>query len=75
LLGTFNTLEKLTTITVPTLVVAGRQDGITPPDSGAERIARILPNAELTIFENSAHYPFIEEEAAFFDALSSWLDK
>ncbi|MEM9349522.1 MAG: alpha/beta fold hydrolase [Pseudomonadota bacterium] len=32
-----------------------------------------LPNATLMIFEESAHYPFIEEEAAFFEALDAWL--
>jgi len=75
LLGTFNTLEKLASIQAPTLVVAGRHDGITPPEPGSERIASVLPNADLMIFENSGHYPFIEEESAFFDALSMWLDK
>ena len=73
LLGTFNTLEKLERIPVPSLVIAGRHDGITPPEPGAERIAKSLPNAELVIFENSGHYPFIEEETEFFDTLSKWL--
>lgn len=73
LLGGFNTLEKLPSIDTRTLVIAGRHDGITPPDAGATRIADLLPNATLMIFENSGHYPFIEEEASFFDALAEWL--
>lgn len=73
LLTSFNTLEKLANISVPTLVVAGRHDGITPPEPGAERIAKSLPNAQLNIFENSGHYPFIEEENAFFEVLTKWL--
>jgi len=74
LLGTYNTLDKLANIDVPAMVIAGQHDGITPPEPGAERIAKILPKAELMIFENSGHYPFIEEESAFFSALSKWLD-
>lgn len=73
LLGTFNTLEKLPNITTPTLVIAGRHDGITPPEPGAERIAAAIPGADLAIFENSGHYPFIEEQEPFFAALKKWL--
>lgn len=75
LLGSFNMLEKLPQIEVPALVMAGRHDGITPPEPGAERIADLMPNATLVVFENSAHYPFIEEEAAFFGSLEEWLDR
>lgn len=73
LLGSFNTLEKLPNISTRTLVIAGRHDGITPVDAGAARIAELLPNATLIIFEDSGHYPFIEEETAFFEALTDWL--
>lgn len=75
LLGTFNMLEKLPNVTVRTLVIGGRHDGITPPEPGAERIASLVPKAELVIFENSGHYPFIEESEAFFSTLSGWLAK
>ena len=73
LLGSFNVLADLPNITTRALVIAGRHDGITPPEPGAERIASLLPNAELRVFEASGHYPFIEEEDAFFNALGSWL--
>ncbi|MEM9708298.1 MAG: alpha/beta hydrolase [Pseudomonadota bacterium] len=73
LLGTFNMLEALPKVSTRALVVAGRHDGITPPEPGAERIAGLLPNAELKMFEASGHYPFVEEEADFFAALSAWL--
>ncbi len=75
LLGNFNMLEKLASIEMPTLVVAGRHDGITPPGPGAERIASLMPNATLLVFEDSGHYPFIEEQKAFFSALSEWMAK
>ena len=75
LLDRFNTLEKLPAINVPALVMSGRHDPITPPEPGSERIAGLLPNAELAIFEGSGHYPFIEEQYAFFERLKTWLTR
>lgn len=75
LLGSFNMLDKLPDITVPTLAMGGRFDGITPPEPGVERIAQLMPQASVVIFENSAHYPFIEEQEAFFATLSEWLNR
>jgi pimeloyl-ACP methyl ester carboxylesterase len=34
-----------------------------------------MPNAEVVIFEDSGHYPFIEEEAKFFEVLYTWLNR
>ncbi|MEP1206672.1 MAG: alpha/beta fold hydrolase [Rhizobiaceae bacterium] len=73
LLKDFNLLSALPGIQTPTLVISGRHDGITPPGPGTERIAALLPNAELVILEDSGHYPFIEQQDAFFKALQSWL--
>lgn len=73
LLGTFNMLDALPKIETRTLVISGRHDPITPPGQGAERIASLLPNASLVVFENSAHYPFIEEQEAFFSTLNKWM--
>ena len=73
MLGSYNTLDDLGKITAPTLAIAGRFDGITPPEPGAERIAAGIPGAEAVSFENSGHYPFIEEEDAFFATLRDWI--
>ena len=73
MLGEFNMLDKLGNIPIPALVVSGRNDFITPPGPGGERISSLIPNSELAIFENSAHYPFIEEEARFFEVMRNWL--
>lgn len=73
LLATFNTLEDLPNITVPTLVACGEHDFITPPEHGAKRIASLIPNAQLEIFTNSGHYPFIEDQQSFFTILRTWL--
>ena len=45
---------ELGRITAPTLVIAGRHDWICPPEFSQE-IARLIPGAELRIFENSSH--------------------
>ncbi|MEM9561620.1 MAG: alpha/beta fold hydrolase [Actinomycetota bacterium] len=74
LLATFNTIDQLPGVDVPTLVVGGRHDFITPPGPGAERLASLLPRAELALFEDSGHYPFVEQEAEFFARLRAFLD-
>ena len=68
-------LDKLSGISAPTLVVSGRHDFVTPPGPGGERMHSLLPNSELIIFEESAHYPFIEEEALFFEKFRDWLGR
>ncbi|MEO0564650.1 MAG: alpha/beta fold hydrolase, partial [Chloroflexota bacterium] len=73
LLATYNTLEGLPSITVPTLIVAGEGDFITPPAQGAERLGDLIPNAQVKMFADSRHYPFIEAQDAFFSTLREWL--
>jgi len=73
-LPTFNVLSRLGEITVPTLVMAGRHDWITPPAQGAERLHAGLPNSKLVIFEESGHFPFIEEHDKFVTTVRDWLN-
>ncbi|HSN68685.1 MAG TPA: alpha/beta fold hydrolase [Thermoanaerobaculia bacterium] len=61
-------------IEVPTLVVAGREDAITPP-SDAERMRSAIPGAELLILENAAHLSNFERPAEFNRAVSRFLQK
>jgi proline iminopeptidase len=37
------------------------------------RIARRIPGAELRWFENSGHFPWLEEPERFFQLVSEWL--
>jgi proline iminopeptidase len=71
----YNVLPRLSEITVPTLVLAGRDDWITPPREGAERIHAALPNSELVIFEDSGHFPFIEEQARFLTIVREFIER
>ncbi len=75
LLATFNTVESLPRVNVPTWCLTGAHDFITPPEPGAERLASLLPRAELHVFADSGHYPFMEEQADFFTRLRAFLDR
>jgi proline iminopeptidase len=68
-------LPKLVDIQVPTLVISGRGDWITPVVEGGQRIHDALPNSEFVIFEKSGHYPFVEEREEFFKVFKDWLKK
>jgi proline-specific peptidase len=65
--------NRLGEIHVPTLVLCGRHDEATP--SLAEAIHRGIPGSELVIFENSAHFPHIEETERYLEVLSRFLDR
>ncbi len=58
---------------IPTLVLFGRDNKLTPPEAG-EYIAGQISGAKLQIFEHSSHVPFIEEADAFNEALKAFVD-
>lgn len=73
-LPSYDVLPHLGQLRVPALVVTGRHDWITPVEQG-ERLARAMPDARLVVFEESGHYPFVEEPARFVDLVGAWLDE
>ncbi|MEO6027155.1 MAG: alpha/beta hydrolase [Candidatus Binatia bacterium] len=64
--------SRLGDIRVPTLLVWGANDRITPRDL-AERFQGALADAELVIIPDAGHAPMLEQPAAFAAATSSWL--
>ncbi len=62
--GQFNARPQLADIKVPTLVIVGRHDLVTPVRYG-EELAAGIPNARLAVFKHSGHFPFIEENFMF----------
>ena len=72
LLADWNVSGRLPEITVPTLVICGRDAWVTPP-SQAERMMAALPNATLAMFEESGHYPFAEEHERFTATIRDWV--
>lgn len=71
-LPTFDVTDTVSKITAPTLVLAGRHDWLLPVEEGAKRVHDAIPSSRMVVFEESGHFPFIEEPAAFLDALRSW---
>ena len=65
--------HDLDRLDMPVLVLAGRHDFIMPADVTAEPLAASLPTAELVVFEDSGHFPFIEENDAFLRVVRRWL--
>lgn len=65
-------LAELGTISVPTLVVVGEHDA--PFLRASERMAAAIPGAELAVIDGGAHSPQFESPAAWWAAVSSFLD-
>jgi proline iminopeptidase len=59
-------------IKIPTLVLQGRYDWVTPM-SGAQEMARSIPNTRLHIFEHSSHMVFMEEPDELVSVLKGWI--
>ena len=70
--GAIDVQHRLGSISHPLLVLAGRHDR-TCPVAAAEAIAQGAPDAELVLFEKSAHMTFIEEQDAYIAAVSDFL--
>jgi pimeloyl-ACP methyl ester carboxylesterase len=59
-------------IDVPTLVVAGEEDGITPP-SDAEALQRSIRGAALTLLPRAGHLSNLEVPEEFSNTISGWV--
>jgi proline iminopeptidase len=55
-------------------VLAGRHDRICPV-AAAEAMASSLPNAQLVIFEESAHTAFVEEQERYLAVVDDFLGR
>jgi len=50
---------------IPTLITAGRYDGVSTPEYNIQYKA-FMPEAEFVMFEQSAHNPYLEEPKKFY---------
>ncbi len=64
----------LSAIRVPTLVLVGDRDAITPR-SDAEAMRAAIPNAELVVIEEAAHLTNLDRPAAFREAIASFVSR
>jgi proline iminopeptidase len=74
LLSTYNTLPHLHEIGCPTLILVGRHDFICPP-SQAQLMHASIAQSRLLVFENSGHFPWIEEPELFMQTVKEWLEQ
>jgi 3-oxoadipate enol-lactonase len=66
--------ERLGTIDVPTLVVVGNQDILTPRGD-SEELAELIPTAELVVISGAAHGLMIEHASTFNRVLTDFLQR
>jgi 3-oxoadipate enol-lactonase len=63
----------LPSIAIPTLVIVGSEDSVTPP-SEAEAIAAAIPDARLEVIEGAGHLSNLERWDTFNATLSTFLE-
>jgi proline iminopeptidase len=68
----FDLRPELSSITAPTLILAGRHDWMCAPEF-AEEIHELIPGSDLRIFEESAHRISLDEPQAFLDVIVGFL--
>ena len=64
----------LTEIRVPTLVLVGDSDALTPPER-AQEIASLIPGARLVVIPECGHASTIEQPELVSSALAQWLQE
>ena len=66
------TCSILNKINIPTLIICGKEDKITPPER-AQFLHENIKDSELHIIENAGHLSNMEEEKIFNDRVTSFL--
>ena len=69
-----DTYERLSNITVPTLVITGKEDGLVPPENSAT-LAQRIPNADLAILSNASHLFNIELAQTTVDVVTAFIQR
>jgi pimeloyl-ACP methyl ester carboxylesterase len=72
IMGRPDSFPLLPTIDVPTLVLCGRQDALTPL-AGSEAMAAAIPGADLHVVGRCGHLSTMERPAAVTAAMRGWL--
>ncbi len=66
---------KLKDLKKPTLIVWGKQDGLTPLAEFGERFKREIAGSELIVYDQCGHIPMVEKAADFNAALLKFLEQ
>ncbi|NMF61575.1 proline iminopeptidase-family hydrolase [Brasilonema octagenarum] len=65
--------DRLSEIFVPTLLLSGRYDEVTP--ACVEKLKQGISDSEWVLFENSSHMPHLEETERFLQVLDEFLTR
>jgi proline iminopeptidase len=71
-LKNWSVMDRLSEINVPTLVMAGREDFVYPPEH-QEELAAAIPNAHLVLIDRAGHNPHDEKPAPTLKAVRDFL--
>lgn len=69
----WNVENRLSEISVPTLLLSGRYDQVTP--ACVEPLKQGISGSEWVLFENSSHMPHLEETERFLQVLDEFLHR
>ena len=72
LLSGWTVMDRLGEITAPTLIIAGRDDFIFPPQHQRE-LAAAIPRARLQIIDRAGHNPHAEQPAEVMQAVRDFI--
>ncbi len=69
-----NMAKEISAILIPTCLIWGLNDTITPPHVGHE-FNRLMPNSELHFIDKCCHAPMMEQPEEFKNAMEPFLDR
>ena len=69
-----NMVKDLPGMNVPTCLIWGKDDKVTPPDV-AEEFQQLLPDADLYWIDKCGHAPMMEHPQQFIEIMDKWLIK
>ncbi|MEI7841634.1 MAG: alpha/beta fold hydrolase [Gallionellaceae bacterium] len=64
--------SELPLINVPTLIIAGERDKLTPPEA-SQYMAQVMPSAKLEVIKGAAHAPFLSHPDLFVESVRRFL--
>ncbi len=68
----FDVMEEIASIDMPTLIVCGKEDRLTPAKY-SEFLHNKIEGSEMVLFDNCGHMPMLERSAEFNHSVSSFL--
>jgi len=71
-LKTWSVVDRVASITAPTLLINGRYDEATP--ACVQPFADAIPDVRWEVFQDSSHLPQVEEEERYLQVVGAFLD-